>query len=409
MSTPRRVIFTEQFYFPEGWGGAQIPRDITMYLARNGFEVEVVCGSDQYEPAEADSGEDPARAGVSIRRAPRLFGGDVHRHKLLRQLWFCCAALPRLLFGRAPELFVTQTNPPFIVPLIAVVAAVRARPFAVIAQDLYPEVLIAHGMVGGGSFAARILQKVFAWAYRRASRVISLGPVMSQRLLEKGVAPGRITAICNWATGDERIVRGGDNRLRAEWEVEGCFVILYSGNLGIAHDVETPILAVRELLGEMPNLRLVFVGKGSRLEEAQRTVHSAGLSGAVQFRPLVPLDMLPHSLGIADLALVTLREGFEGLVVPSKLLGYMARGVPTLYVGPPSDAQQLIEDSASGVSVRNGDVAALAGILRRLAADRERLARMSAAAERFYREQLARQIGLERYRTVLEQVVYESV
>jgi colanic acid biosynthesis glycosyl transferase WcaI len=409
MSMQRRVIFTEQFYFPEGWGGAQIPRDITMHLARNGFEVEVVCGSDQYAPAEAGSGEDPAGAGVSIRRAPRLFGGDVHRHKLLRQLWFCCAALPRLLFGRAPELFVTQTNPPFIVPLIAVVAALRARPFAIIAQDLYPEVLFAHGMVGGGSFAARILQKVFAWAYRRASRVVSLGPVMSQRLLQKGVSEGRITAICNWATGDERVVRGGDNLLRAEWGLEGCFVILYSGNLGIAHDVQTPILAVRELLGEMPHLRLVFVGKGSRLAEAQHIVHTAGLSGAVQFRPLVPLEQLPHSLGIADLALVTLREGFEGLVVPSKLLGYMARGVPTLYVGPSSDAQTLIEDSAGGVSVRNGDVEALANALRALAADPQRLTQMSEAAERYYRLRLARQIGLEHYRAVLEQVACEGV
>src|ERR1700761_540637 len=95
---PRRLVFTEQFYFPEGWGGAQIPRDITIHLARSGLEVEVICGSDQYSPVEGQPGEEPSAYGVSIRRAPRLLGGDVHRHKVLRQLWFCCAILPRLLF-----------------------------------------------------------------------------------------------------------------------------------------------------------------------------------------------------------------------------------------------------------------------------------------------------------------------
>jgi glycosyltransferase involved in cell wall biosynthesis len=400
----RRVIFTEQFYFPEGGGGAQIPRDITMHLARKGFDVEVICGSDQYAPVEGDPGEDPAAVGVNIRRIPRLLGGDVHRNKLLRQLWFCFAALPLLLFRPAPGLFVTQTNPPLIVPLIACVAAVRRRPFVIIAQDLYPEVLIAHGMVGSNSLAARMLRLVFGWAYRRAARVVSLGPVMSQRLIEKGVAAERITVICNWATGDERIVRGSSNRLRAEWGLEDCFVVLYSGNLGIAHDVETPILALRGLLGEVPTLRLVFIGKGPRLAEAQRIARDAGVSAAVQFRPLVPFDMLPHSMGIADVALVTLRKGFEGLVVPSKLLGYMARGVPTLYVGPPSDAQRLIEESAGGLSVSNGDVPGLVEILRRLAAGPDTLSQMSKSAEGFYHRRVARQFSLAHYQSVFEQV-----
>src|SRR5256885_10913785 len=44
------------------------------------------------------------------------------------------------------------------------------------------------------------------------------------------------------------------------------------------------------------------------------------------FHDLVPAEDLPLSMGVADLALVTLRDGFEGVVVPNKLLGYMARG-----------------------------------------------------------------------------------
>lgn len=400
----RTVVFAEQFYFPEGWAGAQLPRDITTYLAQNGFAVEVICGTDQYASVEGQFVQNPAELGVRIRRIPRLFGGDIQRRKLLRQLWFCCAALPLLLFRSAPDVYVTQTNPPLVVPLIAFIALCRRRPLLIIAQDLYPEVVVAHGMMRTESFMARVLLRLFNWAYGHAACVVSLGPVMSQRLIAKGVARERITTISNWATGDETVVRGSDNRLRREWGLESCFVVLYSGNIGIAHDVETPILAVRELLAELPQLRLVFVGRGSRLADAERCARENGVSHGVLFRPLVPFELLSHSLGLADVALVTLRSGFDGLVVPSKLLGYMARGVPTLYVGPSSDVQQLIESSGGGVCVANGDVTGMADLLRRLAKERGMLEKMSVAAETYYRQTLSRPIGLDRYRSVIESV-----
>ncbi len=373
-----------------------------MHLARAGYDVEVICGSDPYAPVEGDPGEDPERAGVRIRRLSRLFGGDIHRRKLLRQLWFYAAALPQLLFRRSPAVFVTQTNPPLIVAMVAFAAALHGRPFVIIAMDLYPEVLIVHGALGPQSLAARLLRTIFGWAYRRAARVVSLGPVMSQRLVEKGVPASRIVEISNWATGEEVIVRGADNRLRDPWQLAGCFTLLYSGNLGIAHDVETPIRAVLHASRKVPRLRLLFVGKGSRLEEAKRLTAELGAGHVVQFHSLVPMELLPHSLGLADLALVTLRPGFEGLVVPSKLLGYLARGVPSIYVGPPSDAQRLIDAAGAGACVNGGAVDRLAQLLEHLADDAPELARMQAAAANYYERELSRPHGLDRYRQLLD-------
>ena len=48
------VVFVEQFYYPEGWGGAELPRDLTIHLAASGEQVEVICGSEQYAPVEGD-------------------------------------------------------------------------------------------------------------------------------------------------------------------------------------------------------------------------------------------------------------------------------------------------------------------------------------------------------------------
>lgn len=396
MSKPR-IVFVEQFYYPDGWAGTLIPRDLTVYLARNGYDVEVICGADQYAPVEGKLGEDPAASGVQIRRVGRLLSGDIHRRKLIRQLWFYAGALPRLAFRRRPELFITQTNPPLVVLIAAVVARLHSRPLMIIAMDLYPEVLFASGLLQESSFAGRLLRWIFCRAYRGATTVVALGETMARRIEEKGVPRARITTISNWSVGEEEAVRDSSNLLRREWGLEGCFVVLYSGNLGIAHDVKTPILALREVSRELPWLRLVFVGKGSRLAEAESLARDAGVLNRIQFRSLVPLELLPHSLGLADIALVTMLPGFEGLVVPSKVLGYLARGIPTIYIGPPSDVLTLLEDSGGGAGVNNGDVSRLASTWQRLAVDPSSLEGMRRSGAEYYAQHLSMNVGLSRY------------
>jgi glycosyltransferase involved in cell wall biosynthesis len=284
------LIFAEQFFYPDGWGGAQIPRDIAAHLARGGFDVSVVCGSEPYAQVEGDPGVDPAQLGVRVLRVPRLLPGDIHSAKLLRQLWFYVVAAPILLTRRRPSAFLVQTNPPLLVPMAAAAALLRRAPFVIIAQDIYPEVMFAHGMARPGSLAGRLLAGLFRWAFRRAAKVVALGDTMVERLVQKGVARERIEVISNWATGDESIVRGQGNELRAKWGLEGKFVLLYSGNVGIAHDVETCIGALPALLKRSPDVRLVFIGKGSRLKDAQRASADAGVEHAVQFLPLVPAN-----------------------------------------------------------------------------------------------------------------------
>jgi glycosyltransferase involved in cell wall biosynthesis len=267
----------------------------------------------------------------------------------------------------------------------------------IIAQDLYPEVVIAHGMLRSDSFAARQLKRLFGWAYKRAAGVAALGPVMAERLVEKGVRPERVSVISNWATGPEEVVRGSENVLRKEWELDGKFVLLYSGNLGVAHDIETTIRALSRVIKVRPEVRLVIVGKGTRIDEAKALVQEHGMAEFVLFKPLVPAHLLPHSLGLADVALVTLGESFSGLVVPSKLLGYMARRIPTVYVGPPSDVSTMLAQSGGGVSFRNADVQGLAEVLGGLVADRGALARMGSSAAHYYAEHFARPVALRRY------------
>jgi glycosyltransferase involved in cell wall biosynthesis len=400
-----RILFVEQFYFPEGWGGAELPRDLTCHLARGGLDVTVICGSDQYVPVRGDPGEDPASQGVTVLRLPALVGGDLHSRKFLRQVWFYLGLLPKLLLRRPPDVFVSQTNPPMAVPLVAFAARLWRRPYLIIAMDLYPEVLLAHGSLQPDSLLLQWLDAMFRSAYRSATRVVTLGPIMSRRLLQKGVEPARLVEISNWSTGSEGVVRGRENSLRAEWGLQDDFVLVYSGNLGIGHEFETLLHGFAIARQRSKSLKLVIIGKGSRLNEVRQLVRELDLGDAVRFSDLLPAARLPESMGLADLAVVTLREGFEGLIVPSKLLGCMARGLPVLYVGPVSDTSAVIGRYQCGICVEGGDSAGLAAEILAAQSNPDHLDAMGNAGLAAYDAYLARGHGLRRY----EQVVHECL
>jgi glycosyltransferase involved in cell wall biosynthesis len=85
-------------------------------------------------------------------------------------------------------------------------------------------------------------------------------------------------------------------------------------------------------------------------------------------------------------------------VVPSKLLGYMARGIPVLYVGPDSDAAQLVRESLAGACCASGDPQAVADVLVRTAGNGgSQLRRWGESGRSFYAQHLARELGVGRY------------
>ncbi|WP_405237745.1 glycosyltransferase family 4 protein [Lentisalinibacter orientalis] len=397
-----QVMLIEQFFYPEGWSGAEIPRSIAIHLASRGIHVRALCGSDQYAFVKDQASENPEEYGVKIVRVPRLIrSAGIHRYKLLRQLWFYLASLPMLLFRSPPTVYVSQTNPPLMPAIVAAVALIHRRDFVLIAMDLYPEVMFAHGMARMDSLFGRFVSKLMGWAYGRATKVIALGPSMKERLLEKGVASDKVEIISNWATGDVDIVRGPANTLAAKWGLTDFPVILYSGNIGISHDISAPILAFEKALVSASALRLLFIGSGTRLQEAKSLVSQRGLEDRVQFRGLVPIDQLPESIGVASVALVTLNPGFEGLVVPSKLLGYMARGVPTVYIGPPSDVSHLIEVSGGGVVYSNDDTDGIARFFASIGDNPDALHTLGSNARRYYNAHLSKELGLSQYYDVI--------
>ena len=136
----------------------------------------------------------------------------------------------------------------------------------------------------------------------------------------------------------------------------GDAILLYSGNLGIAHDWLTFAEAYRQHIRYGSNrLRLWLNATGIGIKDLHAFCELNELP--VHVTPPVPLEALPGVLMAADAHLVSLKEPFWGYVIPSKIYGCLATNRPVLYIGPAqSDLHALVSGYPRNYSVRNGDV-----------------------------------------------------
>src|SRR6185436_18720064 len=99
-------------------------------------------------------------------------------------------------------------------------------------------------------------------------------------------------------------------------------------------------------------------GDGVRRREAEE--RASGLAN-VRFLSYQAKADLAFTLSAADVHLVSLREGLDGLLVPSKLYGALASGRPVAYVGPEwCEVARVVRSDGLGWEGRNGDAEGLA-------------------------------------------------
>jgi colanic acid biosynthesis glycosyl transferase WcaI len=179
--------------------------------------------------------------------------------------------------------------------------------------------------------------------------------------------------------------------------------VLYSGNFGLGHDLETVLRALHTLNGDT-NLHLLLVGNGRGMEDIRRFVSELKLENT-EIRPPVPLQELPSLLAHGDIHVVAQKLRTEGLIVPSKIYGTLAVGRPVIFIGPEHcEVAQIVHESGCGFVVAPGDIESAADALRQLALDAELRHEMGERAKRYYQEKLGRKRSVARIIDVIERV-----
>jgi len=227
-------------------------------------------------------------------------------------------------------------SPPFLIYVMVLANLVLRKKLIYRITDFYPECIIA--AIQRKSRLLDLFQGLTNFLRRRIDAFEVLGEDMRTRLLACGVDPKRVTL----RRDGSPVVFLPNTLPAARPEMsQGRKLILYSGNWGAAHDIDTFFEGYRRH-HDYGSARVVLWlnATGSGAEEIDARIRSVGLP--IIRQKLVPLDELPHLLVAADAHLVTLRPEFMGLVLPSKVYGCIASKRPILFIGPEgSDVHRL--------------------------------------------------------------------
>jgi glycosyltransferase involved in cell wall biosynthesis len=298
--------------------------------------------------------------------------------RILNQVTFACSVFIHLLWNRPRKPILVLTNPPFLAIICAVLRVLRiGPPFLYLIFDVYPDTAVRLGLLREKSWLARLWDRCNALVCARASAVIVIGrcmrDVIRQKLTrQKLPLDHKIHCIPMWC--DDAAIRSAppaDSSFADRFGVRGKFVVGYFGNMGRFHDIET-IMETAELLRDDSQIVFLFVGEGHKKRWALDYAQRHNLSNC-RFHTYVDRDDLGRLLSLADIGLVSLSQGQEGLSVPSKTFGLMAAAVPVLAVVPPtSEIARMVLEEACGLHVGPGDKETLARSIRELFGDSQR-------------------------------------
>jgi len=361
LETERRLVIIADWLPPDFGAVGQYMQMRAQALAEKGHEVTLVGLSSR----QASTVRGPRGRGVltEMRLRARPVPRDSNFKRLAWTIWtnlrLVLAAFAAL---RVADGILFTGSPPFLIHLLAPLRIFWRGRLVYRITDFHPECLIAEREQPSRLLSLLLLLTNF-WR-RRIDGFEVLGEDQRKRLGDTGIPHERIVLVRD---GSPVSFAGAHPAIRPP-ELAGACVLLYSGNYGVAHEVETVAegyrLHHRQGTGRV---RLWLSAAGSGAERLANRFVEQGLP--FHRSQLVPLSDLPSLLLAPDAHLVTLKDRFVGYVMPSKIYACLDSGKSVVFVGSAdSDVHLLAHASPNGYSrVSCGDAAGFCQALEVLA------------------------------------------
>ena len=394
------LLVLNQYYSPGVEATAHLLTEICEALVES-YEITVITGRLLGHEDEPDY---ELRNGVEVIRVhSTAFDRSGIFQRAVNYFTYLGRALRRGLGARRPDLVLCMTDPPMVGDVALIIARRFRVPLIVVSQDVFPEIAVQLRRLRN-PLLVWILDALVKTHLRRADIVVAIGATMKSRLEAKGVRPERIRVIPNWVDVASIVPQPRNNVWSTEHGLDDRFVVMHSGNIGHAQDLESLIMAGKEL-DEEPTLSVVVVGFGARRAEHERLVRRVDAK-RVSFFDYQPRELLSQSLSSADVHFVGLGRGLSGYVVPSRLYGILAAGRPVL-VGADEDSEtaMLVREVGCGLVVPPGRPDLLADAIRSMMTGQHDLLEMGDRGRTWVEVHADRSLAIERYRGVLAELL----
>jgi putative colanic acid biosynthesis glycosyltransferase WcaI len=397
----QRILVLNQYYWPGVEATAHLLTELCEALAEE-YEVEVVTG------VLRGHEDDPRQLEHNGVRITRVSSTSYERSELGRRavnyFSYLGSALRHALTGRRPNLVLCMTDPPIIGDLGVLVGRRVGAPVLVISQDVFPEIATELDRLHNPAVIG-VLRGLVGAYLRRAERIVAIGETMRERLEAKGAPPERLRVIPNWVDTRAITPQPRDNEWAEKHDLVGRFVVMHSGNVGHAQDLDSLVRAAT-FLRDRDDITIVIAGFGARHAEMLALAQVLEVHETVRFLPYQKRARLPLSLSSADVHVVGLAKGLAGYVVPSRLYGILSAGRPVIVAAEDrSETARLVREIGCGVVIPPGRPELLARTIREASGGVFDLEEMGRRGRAYVEEEADRLVAMERYRALVREML----
>jgi colanic acid biosynthesis glycosyl transferase WcaI len=336
-------------YDPEPTGIGPVSRVWAEGLRDRGHNVEVVAAHPHYPEPVWGVRVLPyreVRNGIPLLRLPLWIGRGSAAERYRQELSFMgaqFAALPAL--SRADVVVSASPSFPALFPAI-VNARIRRTPWIIWLHDILPDGAASSGIVDEGSLVIRAARRLEQAAYGEADRIVVLSEAFTHNLTAKGVPASKIQLIYDPATRVPRQPPVIEDHAQPPR-------LLSMGNIGYSQGL-APLVAAFErsgALGDTP-VRFIITGNGMAAEETRSEIRT----DRVEMPGVVDDDRLEEELQAATIGFVS--QQYEGAEfnIPSKIMNFMAYGLPIIAaVNPNGEVARIVERAEAGWVIDSSD------------------------------------------------------
>lgn len=228
-------------------------------------------------------------------------------------------------------------------------------------RAFWEDAAVDHGTSQEWGVRYRLTRGLESYALRRVDAITTICEGLRNDMIERGIAPEKITAIPN-AVDIEQFssLSTADQSLREQLGLVHKQTIGFIGSFYAYEGLDVLLRALPIMLPNHPDLRVLLVGGGPQNEQLKQLAYQLGIKDKVIFTGRVPHDQVQHYYDLIDvLVYPRLSMRLTDLVTPLKPLEAMAQG-RVLAASDVGGHRELICDNYNGVLFKAGDPDSLA-------------------------------------------------
>ena len=425
MESKKKLLIYAHYYIPDTASTGQILRELAEGMLDK-FDITVICVvpsylgtiEDQYKTKKYYKEE---INGVKVLRIRVPEFSKTNKQSRIKNIlgYFFGAIAATFQVGKQ-DYVLSISQPPILGGILGVWGKwVKHAKFIYNIQDFNPEQIIAVGY-SKNKLVTDVMMWLDKFSCKRSNLIITVGRDLVETVKKrfKGRKVPRTVMINNWIDEKEIYPLPEDHprvvEFKKKYGLDGKFVIMYSGNIGLYYDLEKLIKVLKQfrkgytLTGvyeKGPKTRdgrevvFAFVGAGSVLDQLLHYSKKHHFENII-FIPYQDKKDLNYSLNAGDVHWCVNAKGIKGVSCPSKAYGIMAASKPILGVlESGSEVRCLIEDTRGGLCCEPGEYDKVEENIRWFIdnAGSEELKAMGARSRENLEKNLTRNVSVQKY------------